>query len=272
MKQPQTFTFRQKTAAWLVHAFTASGIVAGFFALVAISERHFGLAFGLLFVAVIIDGVDGTLARWCKVEEVLPWMSGKTMDYVIDFATYAIIPAYLIYAATQNGVPPEQGGVYLVPDALRGWSATLILLISTLYYGKKGMVSDDLYFIGFPVLWNLVAFYLYYVLALPPIWNFVLILVFSILHFVPLKYVYPSRTEQHQVLNLCMSALLLGSNFVLLLLLEGHHEQPLLLLVMRILSLISLTYFGAFSLYQSYGPPAARQANSSAPAPDPRPS
>ena len=111
-------------------------------------------------------------------------MAGKTMDYVIDFATYAIIPAYLIYAAKLHGT-------YLVPEHLRMTTAIIILLVSTLYYGKEGMVSNDLYFVGFPVMWNLVAYYLFFIFDASPMINFGLIIFFAILHFVPIKFPDP---------------------------------------------------------------------------------
>jgi len=113
----------------------------------------------MLFLTQFIDGIDGYFARKYRVKEVLPHISGKNIDYVIDFTTYAVIPAYLLYSATLDGIPVDQGGQFLLPHSLRGLSASIILLVSTLYYGKRNMVSDDMYFIGFPVMWNLVAFF-----------------------------------------------------------------------------------------------------------------
>ena len=246
------YGLKDKIAAWAVHAFTASGMVVGFYALIAVSQNNLGLAFALLGLTAIIDGVDGSLARKFKVEEVIPWMSGKTMDTVIDFSTYAIIPAYIMYVATRGGIPLETGGSYLLPEAWRGVLIAIVLLSSTLYYGKKGMISDDLYFVGFPMLWNMIAFYLYYVLALHPFWNALLILIFAILHFVPIKYVYPSRTRQYQSWNLLMSVMLLGSNFVLLMMREGVYFTKAWLYPMRAVSLISVVYFAVLSIYLSY--------------------
>ncbi|MCH2043019.1 MAG: CDP-alcohol phosphatidyltransferase family protein [Saprospiraceae bacterium] len=242
----------RKLAAWAVHLFTASGIVAGFFAIVAIAEANFFLAFILLLVTTIIDGIDGTFARMVKTTEVLPNISGKTMDYVIDFATYAIIPAYLIYAATQGGISVTDGGEYLIPDYLREVTAVIILLISAIYYGKEGMVSEDYYFVGFPVLWNLVAFYLYYVFNLPPIWNFILVLVFGILHFVPIKFMYPSRTQKFQVLNIIVTILCIGSNFALLVVIEWDFSGVYLEIIARVVSILTLAYFGFLGIYHTY--------------------
>jgi phosphatidylcholine synthase len=232
-----------KTKAWLVHAFTASGIVAGFAAIVYIAESNFFMAFSMLFLTVIIDGIDGTFARMFDVTKVLPDVSGKTMDYVIDFATYAIIPAYLIYQA------------HLVPSTLNFLGAAIILLVSTLYYGKEGMVSNDLYFVGFPVMWNLVAFYLYYVTDFSMIVNFILIIFFAILHFVPIKYLYPSRTQKFKKLNVFITTLLIISNFIVLVLIERAIDQPIALFVAKLCSVFSLLYFGVMSVYHTWYDP-----------------
>jgi phosphatidylcholine synthase len=239
------YSIGQKTAAWAVHTFTASGIVAGFWGIVSVANGDFFMAFAMLFLTVIIDGLDGTFARMFNVTEVLPDVSGKTMDYVIDFVTYAIVPAYIIYAANIDGQ-------YLIPDDLRFVTATIILLISTLYYGKEGMVSNDMYFVGFPVMWNLVAFYLYYVTNLPAAGNFILVLVFAVLHFVPIKYLYPSRTKKFQKLNILATVLLLGSNFTLLVLIEWKYDMPTELIIARTLSVVTLLYFGVLSIYHTW--------------------
>ena len=66
---------RQKAAAWAVHSFTTSGIVLGFLGLVAVFEGKQELAFIFMGLALLVDGVDGTLARLAKVTQVtpLPW-------------------------------------------------------------------------------------------------------------------------------------------------------------------------------------------------------
>ena len=242
-KYTTKYSFGQKAAAWAVHAFTASGIVAGFWAIVSAAEGNFSMAFAMLILTVIIDGVDGTFARMCSVTEVLPNVSGKTMDYVIDFATYAIIPAFIIYQAD------------LIPADLRIWAAAIILIVSTLYYGKEGMVSNDMYFVGFPVMWNLVAFYLFYVTNLPPMGNFILVIIFAVLHFVPIKYLYPSRSKKFMKMNILASVVLLGSNFALLLLVGDDRtttDMPMETMLARAFSIGSLLYFGALSVYHTW--------------------
>lgn len=202
------FSFWQKLAAWATHAFTASGVVCAFFAIVYTAEHEFATAFYFLAAALVIDGVDGTFARLFKVKEVLPHISGKTIDYVIDFANYAIIPGYFLY---ECGWDTASGYQYLLPEQYRWIAIAVLLLVSALYYGKDGMVDENLHFVGFPVMWNAVAFYLYFVFAASPWVSFGLIILFAILHFIPLKYPYPSRTRKFMWLNVSVTLLTIAA-------------------------------------------------------------
>jgi len=193
----RSYTTIDKTLALSVHIFTASGLLAGFMAILAINAKNWRVAMFWLLLALLIDGVDGALARKFKAAEVLPNISGKTIDYVIDFATYSLIPAYFFYVAEL--VDPN-------------WNLPLtflILLVSAIYYGKDGMVSDDYYFIGFPVMWNMVIFYLVFVFSLSVWGNAAIIIIFSILHFLPIKFAYPSRATRLRTLTIIVTAVLL---------------------------------------------------------------
>ncbi len=207
----QSYTATQKALAWSVHIFTASGIIFALLAIIAIANHQFVESMYWLIIAFVVDGVDGTLARRFKAKEVLPFMEGKNIDFVIDFATYAIIPAYFMYEAFWV-VDGEK--YYVLPEAewIRFSCVAILLLVSAVYYGKEPMVSEDMYFIGFPVMWNAVIYFLYFILKLEPWVNFLLIILFSILHFVPLKWAYPSQNKHHQKLNLLFGAIFLISN------------------------------------------------------------
>jgi phosphatidylcholine synthase len=233
---------RQVIYAWLVHIFTASGIIPAFYAIIAVSEKNFLMAFVMLMIAHFIDGVDGTLARRARVTEVLPWMSGKMMDCIIDFSTYAIIPAYAMYMMGPEFWPS-------VPY-VREVSIMLVLLVSTLYYGKEGMVSSDYYFIGFPVLWNWVAFYLYYIFSWGGWANVSLIWICAILHFVPIKFVYPSRTKRWMKLNLALFfTLMFACLFSMLVIEDVMVDFDHLLFTFRISAVVTLIYFIVLGLY-----------------------
>jgi len=189
--------------AWAVHAFTASGTVMGLLAVHAIHADRFREALAWLFAAYLVDAVDGTLARAARVKDVLPSIDGRMLDYIIDFLNIVFIPAYFLYASD------------LLPEALRLPAAAAILLVSCYHYANLEAMTDDFYFRGFPAMWSIVLFYVFF-LNLPPWANALIVTGFCLLHFVPVKFIYPTRTVRLRRLNLTLVALWAGSNLFLL--------------------------------------------------------
>ncbi|MGE5535324.1 MAG: phosphatidylcholine synthase, partial [Acidobacteriota bacterium] len=91
--------------AFAVHIFTACGAALALLALILATGGHWSAMFLCLGAALIIDGVDGSLAREFAVGDVLPRWSGETLDYVVDFTTYVFVPAYAIAA---SGLLPQE--------------------------------------------------------------------------------------------------------------------------------------------------------------------
>lgn len=170
-----------KALAWFVHLYTASGGIFALLSVIAISNHDWALSMIWMFVCFFIDGSDGLLARKFRVREVLPNIDGKSIDYVIDFLTYAFIPAYFTFASN------------LLSPNLRLPASILIVLTSAIYYGRQGMVSSKNQFSGFPVLWNLVIFYEFFIFQFNPTINALLIVAFGALHFAPVQVSYPSK-------------------------------------------------------------------------------
>lgn len=226
-------TQTEKTLAWLVHVFTASGLLAAFMALIAIDQGQWRASFIWLFICFIIDALDGSLARRFRVEEVLPHMDGKSIDYVIDFATYAIIPAFFFYKAEM--VTPSA-----MPIAIG-----LILLSSALYYGKKNMVEDEQYFMGFPVLWNFVVFFQFFLVQNHQLTNLISVIIISVLHFVPIRFAYPSMSKRYFKSHLLFSIIgLSGALYVL-------YIYPIRLPIVEYLAIIGGSYFALFAIYDT---------------------
>jgi len=182
--------------AWCVHLFTASGIVVGFFGLLAATEQDWRSSLLCLLLCQFIDGVDGALARLVKVDEVLPRVHGKDIDFIIDFFNYVVLPAYLFYGWVEMSWPLKITG------------ACLMLLSSALYYGIEGMVSPSgKYFVGFPAMWNMVVYTFICVTPNLPNWAFLgIILLLAILHFVPIYFPYPSKLGRWGKLTLLATA------------------------------------------------------------------
>jgi len=167
--------------AWLVHLYTALGAALAFFALLFIEQAKFQEAFWLMALAVLIDASDGTLARLVRVKEQIPWFDGDRLEDIVDYLNYVLVPSLFLIRAEL--LPPE--------DAF--WLAAVPLVASAYGFCQKEAKTPDHFFLGFPSYWNIVVIYLY-VMRTPRWINAFLILILSALVFVPLKYLYPSRS------------------------------------------------------------------------------
>lgn len=227
-----SYSARQKLLAWGVHIFTASGLIVGLLALVAIINRDWRAALLWLFVAVLIDTVDGRLARTFQVKEVLPNVDGRMLDYVTDFTNDVLLPTIFLY---------ESG---LLPSSVRFVCCAAILIVSCYHYTNLKAITDDFRFRGFPAMWNFVVFYLF-VLGLSPLWNVVVIGVFCCLHFTPIDFIYPTRTVRLKKLTFALVLVLAVVNLVILI------QHPLRNSVLLAISLLIVGYLMALSLYQT---------------------
>jgi len=172
-------------AAWLVHLFTASGVVIAFLALAAIDAGEFRLALLWLLAALAIDGVDGTLARMARVKELVPRIDGEAFDLIVDYLNYVFVPTLFIVRAG------------LVPEALALPLAAAILLSSVYVFVRRDMKTEDNYFRGFPALWNVVALYLF--AARPGSGaGAAVVILFALLSFAPIRFVHPFRVRDWQ--------------------------------------------------------------------------
>ena len=126
--------------AFSVHIFTAAGAALALVALIYAVRADWTAMFLCLGVALLVNGIDGTIARRFRVAELLPRWSGDVLDLVVDFTTYVFVPAY---ALAVSGLLPE-------PAALP--AAVLMVITGALYFADRNMKTEDNYFRGFPAL------------------------------------------------------------------------------------------------------------------------
>lgn len=167
---------RRRGLAWGVHAFTASGAVVGAVALLAIGAGNWQQAAILMLVALVIDSVDGTLARAARVREVLPDVDGRRLDDMVDYLNYVIVPVVFLVAAG-----------YLHPAV-----AAAPILASAYGFSQEEAKTEDDFFLGFPSYWNIVALYIW-LLDVSELTATLVVVALAIGVFVPLKYLYPSK-------------------------------------------------------------------------------
>jgi phosphatidylcholine synthase len=224
---------RSLILAWLVHLYTALGTVVAFFSLLCIEQRNFREAFCLMALAVVIDATDGTLARAARVKELIPWFDGELLDEIVDYFNYVIVPSLFLVRA--NILPPQ--------DSL--WLAALPLVASAYGFCQREAKTADYFFLGFPSYWNVVVFYLYVLKT--PLWvNAFLIIALSILVFVPIKYVYPSRSPRFRSQINVLGVLWGGAVLYLI------YQLPNPSRVLLFASLLFPAYYTALSLWLEY--------------------
>jgi phosphatidylcholine synthase len=183
-----------RAAAFSVHIFTALGAGIALIAQLEAVREHWAAMFAWLGIALVIDALDGPIARRLDVVRVQPNWSGEVLDLVVDFLTYVFVPAYAI---TASGL--------LLPLAapLLGIG---IMVSSALYFADRRMKSEDNHFRGFPALWNAVAFYLF-LLHLSPVISSVLVAILIVLTFVPFHVLHPVRVVRLRGLTLSLLAI-----------------------------------------------------------------
>ncbi|HZC18791.1 MAG TPA: CDP-alcohol phosphatidyltransferase family protein [Rubrobacteraceae bacterium] len=229
-------------SAWLrlrasaVHLYTASGAVLTLLILVAAFNGHAVMALWLGLAALVIDSTDGLLARRFRVKELLPSFDGMLLDNIVDYMTYALAPVLLLW--TTGYLPNGASGVAL---------AALPILASSYQFcrvdAKTGDGAEtDHFFLGFPSYWNVLAFYAI-VFDLGAGAVAAILIVCSVLVFVPIRYVYPSRTLTFRKLNLTLTSLWLVSYVVILL------QMPNPGSFLLAFSLLYLVYYFGASLY-----------------------
>jgi phosphatidylcholine synthase len=183
-----------RAAAFSVHIFTALGAGVALLALLEAVREHWAGMFWWLGVALVIDGVDGPMARRFDVARLQPNWAGDVLDLVVDFTTYVFVPAYAIAASG------------LLPPLIASLLGCAIAVTGALYFADRRMKSSDNHFRGFPGLWNFAAFYLF--LLQPPPWLGGLgIALLVVLTFVPVHVIHPVRVARLRWLTLALMGL-----------------------------------------------------------------
>lgn len=181
-----------KVKALFVHLFTATGAVLAMLAMLAAVDENWSLMFWWLVIALVVDGIDGPLARKYDVKTNFPTYDGVLLDLIIDYLTYVFIPAFALF---RSG---------LLPD----WTGWIIIIVitygSVIYFVDTRMKTKDNSFSGFPACWNMFVLVMF---ALQPgYWTILgFVIALTVAMFLPLKFIHPTRTMRWNWLSLPMA-------------------------------------------------------------------
>jgi phosphatidylcholine synthase len=219
--------------AWAVHFYTAAGAVAGIIALDVTTRGDFRAALIAMAAALFIDSTDGPLARSLSIRARLPFFDGSLLDNVVDYFTYVAVPVFFML---RSGI---------LTDNRAGLTVASFIMVSSAYaFCRIDAKTADHYFRGFPSYWNLAAFYLF-CLRLPFVANAGLLSALAVMEFLPIKFIYPNRTEPLRGLTITLA--LIWAVVTALMLPEMPSYNPLLLY--SSLAFIAYYFVMSFVLY-----------------------
>ncbi len=224
---------KEQGIAWLVHLFTATGAIWGFLSIIDINQQNWGRAFVWMAIAIFVDSFDGFIARGAQVKRVLPDFDGALLDNIVDYLNYVFVPAYFLYAAG------------LLPVQLELVVPIVVLLASAYQFSQSDAKTEDHYFKGFPSYRNVVVFYMF-MLHMDPWVNALILFGLSVMVFVPIKYIYPSRSNILPRLTIGLGFIWMTVNIVILV---RYPSQPSWLVWV---SLSYPAYYYCLSFYAMY--------------------
>ncbi|SHF66870.1 CDP-diacylglycerol-choline O-phosphatidyltransferase [Jatrophihabitans endophyticus] len=243
---PLSATRAERGQAWAVHIFTTVGVIFGALGLQAVLDGRPDLAIIYLMATLIIDGVDGPIARSLGVKERLPQIDGYVLDLIIDFVTCVIVPAAFMYQF--EVVPRNAFGL-----AVLG----LLVLTSAIWFSRTDMMTDDNFFRGFPAAWNMVGPLLWLVEARTWI-GATITIVFSVLSLTNMPYPHIVRAQFLRPFTAVAATLWLGGLIVGAVI---HPHHPVWL---RVILLVGSLYYvllagikASYDLRQRQQPQAA---------------
>ena len=217
---------KKSFAAYLIHGFTALGAPLGLGAILFTAQGNLQWALYLLAAAVVIDSVDGTLARMLDISYYGWRIDGALLDNIIDYLNWTIAPLFWAFYALEVPI----------------WTLLLAAFASSLGFSNQDAKTEDDFFLGFPSYWNIIVFYLFF-FELGSIPNIAILLICAAATFVPFKFVYPSKTRFYRSVTLILGAIFLIQLVAMLVL---FHQTPDWLLYS---ALLYPAYYIALSVY-----------------------
>lgn len=184
----------KKVGAFAIHLLTASGAALALAAALGAARGEWRFVFLCLGIALIVDAVDGPLARKFDVKARLPWFDGAALDFVVDYSTYVFVPAFVLATSSLLSGPF---------DLIAG---VVVAVVGALYFADRRMKTEDQAFRGFPAVWNGLIYVL--MVFAPPEWlTLAIIALCAILTFAPVEFVHPVRVVALRPLTLAVTAL-----------------------------------------------------------------
>lgn len=186
--------FMKNWDVWAVHLLTASGAALALAAALAGARGDWQIAFLLLGIALVVDAIDGPLARRGDIRARVRWFDGAMLDFVVDYATYVLVPAFIF---VRSG---------LVSEPYASIAGFVMAVVGAMYFADTRMKTPHAAFRGFPAVWNVVVFQLM-IYRWPEALTLLVVAAFAVLTFTAVEFVHPIRVQRLRPLTLAMAGL-----------------------------------------------------------------
>lgn len=136
---------RRRGIFLLPNLFTTAALFAGFYSIVAAVDGHFQTAGAAIFVAMLLDSLDGRVARLTKTSS----QFGKEYDSLSDMVSFGLAPAIVVY---QWGV--ARLAEWNVAWGRVGWLVAFLFAVAAALrlarFNSMASTADKRFFIGLP--------------------------------------------------------------------------------------------------------------------------
>ncbi|UCE89751.1 MAG: CDP-diacylglycerol--serine O-phosphatidyltransferase [Pseudomonadota bacterium] len=129
---------RRRGIYLLPNVFTTAALFAGFYAIVASMKSHFEPAAIAIFIAMILDGIDGRVARLTNTQSDF----GAEYDSLSDMISFGLAPALVMYQWTLSGMGK--------PGWLAAFIFTAAAALRLARFNTQVGIADKRYFQGLP--------------------------------------------------------------------------------------------------------------------------
>ncbi|MDO5091227.1 MAG: CDP-diacylglycerol--serine O-phosphatidyltransferase [Cardiobacteriaceae bacterium] len=136
---------RRRGIYWLPNLITTGSMFCGFYAVLAAMDARFAFAAALVFVAMLLDGMDGRVARWTGTSSEF----GVQYDSLSDLVSFGVAPSLLLYQWSLHLVSRTD---YL-PEKL-GWMVAFLYVacaaLRLARFNVQVAQVDKAFFVGLP--------------------------------------------------------------------------------------------------------------------------
>ena len=144
--------FARRGIYWLPNLFTLASLFSGFYAIVQAMNFRFEIAAMAIFVSMVLDGLDGRVARWTRTQSAF----GAELDSLADMVSFGVAPALVVYVWALKDFSGMETVKWLGPWLTNklGWIAAFIYCacaaLRLARFNTTLDVADKRFFQGLP--------------------------------------------------------------------------------------------------------------------------